>query len=271
MRIGFIGAGNMAGSIIKGIVDSGLVSGQQIVAHDPHADKLAELAKATGITAEIGNEEVVAAADMVVLAVKPQVFPQVMEQLAGRIVAKRPLVVSIAAGITLAHLDGWLGPDVPVVRVMPNVNVAVGAGMSAVAGNSVASDEQIEQVRELFAAVGHAMVLEERLFPAFTAVAGSSPAWVFLFIDALARGALAAGMTKQQATEAACQAVLGSAKLLAADSGRHAWQLIDQVSSPGGTTVAGLHTLEDRGFGAAVVAAVAATIKREAELAQSAT
>jgi pyrroline-5-carboxylate reductase len=261
----------MAGSIIKGIVESGLVSAGQVVAHDPNTAKLAALAKATGITAEAGNEEVVSACDVVVLAVKPQVLPQLMEQLAARLVASNPLVVSIAAGITLAHLDGWLGPNVAVVRVMPNLNVAVGAGMAAVAGNSVASDLQVEQVRELFAAVGQAMVLEERLFPAFTAVAGSSPAWVFMFIDALARGGLAAGMSKQQATEAACQAVLGSAKLLAEDPERHAWQLIDQVSSPGGTTVAGLNTLEERGFGAAVVAAVAATIKREAELSQSAT
>jgi pyrroline-5-carboxylate reductase len=189
----------------------------------------------------------------------------VLEQVGGQIVAKRPLVVSIAAGVTSHHLDGWLGPNVPVVRVMPNINVTVGQGMAAVAGNSVATDSQIKSVVQLFAAVGKATVLEERLFPAFTAVAGSSPAWVFLFIDALARGGLAAGMTKQEAREAATQAVLGSAALLQ-QTGEHPWQLIDKVSSPGGTTVAGMNVLEDRGFSAAVVAAVAATIKREAEL-----
>jgi pyrroline-5-carboxylate reductase len=175
------------------------------------------------------------------------------------------LAVSIAAGVTLAHLDGWLGPNVPVVRVMPNLNVQVREGMSAVAGNAVATDSQVAQVVELFSAVGQAIELPERLFPAFTAVAGSSPAWVLLFIEALARGGLAAGLTKAQARGAATQAVFGTAALLRG-AGRHPWELIDQVSSPGGTTVAGLNTLEERGFSAAVVAAVAATIERDARL-----
>ncbi|MDR1188627.1 MAG: pyrroline-5-carboxylate reductase [Bifidobacteriaceae bacterium] len=265
MKIGFIGAGNMAGAIIEGIVASGLIGPDQICAHDPNASKIKALAKTTGIEAFVGNEEVVAASDMVVLAVKPQYLPGVLEQVGGQIVAKEPLVVSIAAGVTLKHLDGWLGPNVPVVRVMPNINATVGQGMAAVAGNAVATDSQIESVVQLFAAVGRAIKLEERLFPAFTAVAGSSPAWVFLFVDALARGALAAGMTKQEARDAATQAVLGSAALLQ-QTGEHPWQLIDKVSSPGGTTVVGMNVLEDRGFSAAVVAAVAATIKRDAEL-----
>jgi pyrroline-5-carboxylate reductase len=266
MRIGFIGAGHMATAIIEGVTASGLIGADQICAHDPAAERLAEFARRTGITAFAGNEEVIAASDTVVLAVKPQILPRVLEQAGGQIIAKRPLTVSIAAGIRLAHLDGWLGPDVPVVRVMPNLNVAVGQGMAAVAGNAVATDQQVESVLELFGAVGRAIELDERLFPAFTAAAGSSPAWVFLFIEALARGALAAGMTKSQAREAATQAVLGSAALLLSGD-RHPWELIDQVSSPGGTTVAGLNVLEERGFSAAVVAAVAATIEREARLA----
>ncbi|MDR1442534.1 MAG: pyrroline-5-carboxylate reductase [Bifidobacteriaceae bacterium] len=267
MEIGFIGAGNMAQAIIEGIVASGAVAADEICAHDPDAAKLKEFAKATGMVAFAGNEEVVAASGTVVLAVKPQYLPGVLEQVGGQIVAKAPLVVSIAAGVTLEHLDGWLGPDVPIVRVMPNINATVGESMSAVAGNAVATDSQIASVVRLFSAVGEATVLEERLFPAFTAVAGSSPAWVFLFIDALARGGLAAGLTKQQAREAATQAVLGSAILLRR-TGEHPWQLIDKVSSPGGTTVAGLNELEDRGFSAAVVAGVAATIEREAEMRQ---
>ncbi|MDR2564926.1 MAG: pyrroline-5-carboxylate reductase [Bifidobacteriaceae bacterium] len=265
MKIGFIGAGNMAGAIIEGIIASGLVGADAIAAHDPDDRKVKDLAKRTGIAAFAGNEEVVAASDVVVLAVKPQYVPSVLEQVGGQIVAKAPLVVSIAAGITLKHLDGWLGPNVPVVRVMPNINVTVGQGMSAVTGNDVATDSQIDSVVQLFAAIGQAVKLEERLFPAFAAIAGASPAWVFLFVDALARGALAAGMTKHEARAAATQAVLGSAALLR-QTGEHPWQLIDKVSSPGGTTVAGMNVLEDRGFSAAVVAAVAATVKRDGEL-----
>ncbi|MDR2379141.1 MAG: pyrroline-5-carboxylate reductase [Bifidobacteriaceae bacterium] len=268
MKIGFIGAGTMAGAIITGIIDSGLVGPDAIGAHDPDAGKLRDLAEATKIVAYAGNEEVVAASDIVVLAVKPQYLSGLLERLAGQLIAKRPLVVSIAAGVTLRQIDGWLGPDVPVVRVMPNINATVGRGMAAVTANAVATDSQIESVLELFGSVGKAVRLEERLFPAFTAVAGSSPAWVFLFVDALARGALAAGMTKREARDAATQAVLGSAALLAA-TGEHPWELIDKVSSPGGTTVAGMNVLEDRGFSAAVVAAVAATVQRDRELGQN--
>ncbi|MDR0627466.1 MAG: pyrroline-5-carboxylate reductase [Bifidobacteriaceae bacterium] len=265
MKIGFIGAGNMASAIIEGITASGLVGSDQISAHDPDARKLRDLAGRTGITAFAGNEEVVAASDTVFLAVKPQYLPGVLEQLTAQIVARRPLAVSIAAGITLAHLDGWLGPNVPVVRAMPNINATVGRAMTAVAGNAVATDSQIDSVMELFAAIGRAIKLEDRLFPAFAAVAGSSPAWAFLFVEALARGGLAAGLTKAEARLAATQAVLGSATLLAS-SDEHPWQLIDKVSSPGGTTVAGLNVLEERGFSAAVVAAVAAAIERDVEL-----
>jgi pyrroline-5-carboxylate reductase len=265
MEIGFVGAGQMAGAIIEGIIGSGLVAADQVCAHDPDPERLERLAQATGIVPFAGNQEVVAAAQTLVLAVKPQVMPEVMEQLAAQVVARRPLVVSIAAGVTLAHLDGWLGPNTPVARVMPNMNARVREGMAAVAGNSVASDSQVEGVLELVRAVGHAIVLPERLFPAFTAVAGSSPAWVFLFVEALAQSALAAGMPKRQAREVAVQAVLGSAATLR-DADEHPWELIDKVASPGGTTVAGLQALQRHGFEAAVAAAVAATIEREGQL-----
>ncbi|MDR2454454.1 MAG: pyrroline-5-carboxylate reductase [Bifidobacteriaceae bacterium] len=266
MQLGFIGAGNMARAIIEGVTASGLLAPDQIGAHDPAAGKLADLAKSAGINALAGNQEVVAAAETLVLAVKPQVLPQVMEQTAGQIIERRPLVVSIAAGITLAHLDGWLGPNTPVVRVMPNLNAAIGQGMAAVTGNAVATGQQVGSVVALFQAVGQAIELEERLFPAFTAVAGSSPAWVALFIEALARGGLEAGLTKDQARAAATQSVVGTGLLLQRGAW-HPWQLIDQVSSPGGTTIAGLNALEERGFSAAAVAAVAATIRRDGELA----
>jgi pyrroline-5-carboxylate reductase len=269
MQIGFIGAGNMAGAIIQGLVTSGFVAGDQIGATSLDAAGLDALARRTGIVPVAGNTELVAQSQVVVLAVKPQQLDQVMEGVGAQLVAQRPLVVSIAAGITLERLAGWLSPNVALVRAMPNLNVRVGQGMTAVAGNEVATQSQVEQVRDLFGAVGQAMVLEERLFPAFSAIAGAAPAWVFLAIDALARGALAAGMTKAQAREAATQTVLGSAALLQA-TGEHPWVLIDQVASPGGTTVAGLNVLEDRGFSAALVAAVAATITRDVELGQSA-
>ncbi|MDR2114682.1 MAG: pyrroline-5-carboxylate reductase [Bifidobacteriaceae bacterium] len=265
VQIGFIGAGNMASAIIEGVISAGLVAPDQIGAYDPGTEQLAKFAQRTGIRALPNNTEVIVESDWVVLAVKPQVLAAVLEPLKAQLVQKRPLVISIAAGVTLAHLDRWISPEVPMARVMPNLNVAAKQGMAAVTGNQAATSEQVEAVAELFRTVGQAIVLEERLFPAFTAIAGSSPAWVFLLIDALARGALAAGMPKQQARAVATQAVLGSAALLQLKQ-EHPWELIDQVSSPGGTTQAGLNVLEDRGFSSAVVAAVAATIQRDSEL-----
>jgi pyrroline-5-carboxylate reductase len=265
--IGFIGAGNMAGAIIRGLVQSGTQAPDQICASDPNPQALDKLARETGITAFVGNEEVVQAADTIVLAIKPDKVDAVMEEIGARIVAKNPLVVPIVAGLDLAKWDSWLGPNTPVVRVMPNINVTVGAGISAVTPNANATDQQVREVLTLFRSVGQAIELPERLFGAFTAVAGSSPAWVFLFVEALARGALAAGMPKAQAADVATAAVAGSAALLA-QSPKHAWELIDMVSSPGGTTVAGLNTLEERGFSAAVIEAVRVTIARERELSQ---
>jgi len=255
----------MAGAIIKGLVSAGFAPADSIGTFDPDSTKLAELASQTGLTAYQSNQELVTASDLVILAVKPHQVGPVLEELRAAIVAKRPLVVSIAAGIHLDRFAEWLSPEVPVVRAMPNLNVRVGQGMTAMVGNNAASDSQITQVTDLFKAVGQTMVIEERLLPAFTAIAGSSPAWVFLLIDALARGALAAGLPKAQGLEAATQAVLGSAQLLGA-TGQHPCELIDQVASPGGTTVAGLNTLDERGFSAAVVAAVAATVRREQEV-----
>ncbi|MCL1898538.1 MAG: pyrroline-5-carboxylate reductase [Micrococcales bacterium] len=266
MQIGFIGAGAMAGAIIKGVISAGHLTCNQLGAYDVDTAKLATLAEQTSITAYSSNQHLLEHCDVVVLAIKPHLMAEVLEQIAPTTRANHPLIISIAAGISLAKLANWLGDDQPLIRVMPNLNVQVSAGMTAIVPNQVAKPAQVTQALDLFGALGQTMLLEERLIPAFTAVAGSSPAWVFQLIDALARGGLVAGLPKQLGLQAATQAVFGSAKLLAA-SDLHPGQLIDQVASPGGTTVAGLTELDNRGFGAAVVAAVAATIRREGELA----
>jgi pyrroline-5-carboxylate reductase len=268
MAVGFIGAGNMASAIIRGLVESGFAAAQEIVVHDTKAEALDRLAAELGIVAAAGNPEVVAQAETVVLAVKPQVLPAVMAEVAAELVAARRLVVSIVGSAPLDKLVSWLSPQTAIVRVMPNVNAQVGAGIAAVAGTGAASRDQIESVVAMMRSVGAAVELDESLFSAFGAIAGSSPAWTFLYIDALARGGVAAGMPKAQALAIAAQAVKGSAELVAAGRA-HPWELIDQVSSPGGTTVAGLAVLEDRGLAAAVTTAVRATIAREGEIAGS--
>ncbi|TQL64723.1 pyrroline-5-carboxylate reductase [Rarobacter faecitabidus] len=264
--VGFIGTGNMASAIVKGIVADGIVAAADVLLVDRSRDKAVALAESVGGAQVLDSAaEIAQRADLTVIAVKPNVVASVLPEL-GTIVAERgSAIVSIAAGLTLARLTELAGADAAIVRVMPNVNATVGASMSALTGNEFVTEAQRSAALDVFGAVGRVIELDEKQFSAFTAIAGSSPAFTFVYIDALARAAVAAGMPKAVATEAAAQAVLGSAKLLL-ESGTHPWELADIVSSPGGTTVAGLLKLEDEGFFAAVVAGVKATIDRDQEL-----
>lgn len=269
MTVGFIGSGNMATAIVRGMVAGAFLSPEEILVFDPNADKREALAGELGVRAVGSNEALIEASDVVVLAVKPQVLPEVVTSLAAQLTDRRRVVVSIAAGTTLAKLESLLAVDgaapVPVVRVMPNVNAMIGAGMAAVCGNGAASAEDVAFVVAMFSAVGQAIELPEAQFSTYTAIAGSSPAFAYLFIDSLARAAVAAGMGKDLATRIAAQTVLGSAKMVL-ESEKSPWDLIDTVCSPGGTTVAGLLALEDRGFLATVAHGVAATIARDQEM-----
>lgn len=277
MTVGFIGTGNMTTAIVRGMVTAGFVPASEIVVFDPNAHKREALARDLGVVAVESNEALVAASDVVVLAVKPQVLPGVLAPLAAQIADRRRVVVSIAAGTTLAKLDGLLAVEgaegsegteagaTPVVRVMPNVNAMIGAGMAAVCGNAAASSDDVAFVVAMFTSVGAAIELPEAQFSTYTAIAGSSPAFAYLFIDALARAAVAAGMGKELATQIAAQTVLGSAQMVL-ESEKSPWDLIDTVCSPGGTTVAGLLALEDRAFLSTVAHGVAATIARDQEL-----
>lgn len=271
MTVGFIGTGNMATAIVRGVLADGFLSAAEIVVFDPDATKRDALGAELGVRVASSNTELVELSDVVVLAVKPQVVPAVLPALAAQIADRRRVVVSIAAGTPIARLEelldtGTTEPRQAVVRVMPNVNAMIGAGMAAVCGNASASAADVELVLGMFAAVGDAIELPESQFSTFTAVAGSAPAFAYLFIDSLARGAVKAGMAKDLATRIAAQTVLGSAQMVL-DSDRTPWELIDMVCSPGGTTVAGLVALEDRAFLSTVVHGVTETIARDKALA----
>lgn len=271
MTVGFIGTGNMANAIVRGMVGSEFVVPSDVVVFDPDRAKREQLAADLGVRAAPSNEELVAAADIIVLAIKPQVIPVALPALADQIADRRRVVVSIAAGTPLARLETLLATDTqpgnqaPVVRVMPNVNAMIGAGMAAVAGNAATTREDIDLVVAMFKAVGDAIELPESQFSTYTAIAGSSPAFAYLFIDSLARAAVAGGMAKDLATRIAAQTVLGSAQMVL-ESDKSPWDLIDTVCSPGGTTVAGLLALEDRGFLSTVAHGVRATIERDQEM-----
>ena len=255
MNIGFIGAGNMAKAIIKGMVKNGAKAGS-IHIYDPDADRTKELAEAYGVLAMPGNAEIAEACELLVLAVKPHLIKTVLGEISHKLDPDRHTLISIAAGISLTMLEGFAAvPHIPVIRVMPNVNSAVLQGMSALCKNSFVQDTPYEYTKLIFEKVGKITELEENFFPLFSAIAGSSPAFTFLFIESLAKAAHKAGMPKAKAVEIAAQAVLGSAALVL-ESGKHSWELIDSVCSPGGTTIEGICTLEREGFTSAIVSCI---------------
>lgn len=259
-----IGCGNMGGAMIRGIVGAGLIEPEELVVSNASPAAAEELAAALGCTATCNNAEAVQGAGTVLLAVKPQQLPQVAREIAPAL-AEDALVVSVAAGVTLARLAELLGPRRKIVRVMPNLPAMVGAGMSSVSPNEQVSQEETAFVKRLCEGFGRAEVLPERLIDAVIAASGSSPAFVCLFIEALADAAVAEGMPRAQAYAFAEQAVMGTAAYLL-ETGTHPAVLKDMVCSPGGTTIAGVERLEADGLRAAVLDAACTAARRNREL-----
>ena len=262
MTIGFIGAGNMARAIISGLLAKKAVAPTDIVLHgcqplhyEPYAAKI-------GAKALASNQAVAETADIVFLAVSPKLGEPILQAIGSMLKKRHVPVVSMLTGVSMATLEKALGShDQPVLRIMPNVNVAINAGMIAYAANDAVAG-QLDGLLDLLNVLGKTMSLPEEQFSTFVALAGSSPAFIYLFIDSLARAGVKYGLEKDQATAIAAQAVMGSAKnVLASD--QSPFDLIDQVSSPGGTTVAGLLAMEEAGLMTAVVKGVDATIAKD--------
>ena len=255
----------MATALIRGMLRSGVAGSATITASDPLEPARTGLAADTGIRVYETNAPVMERSDVIVLAVKPQTMPQVLAQIRP-LVGPRHLVVSIAAGISIATLLEGLGPERKIVRVMPNTPALLGEGASAYAlGPGVpASDEAL--VKSFLDSVGRAVRVPETMLDAVTGLSGSGPAFVYLMIDALSDGGVRVGLPRDIATLLAAQTVLGSARMVL-ETGFHPGVLKDQVTSPGGTTIAGLHALERGGVRGALIDAVEAATKRSAELA----
>lgn len=268
MKIGFIGVGNMASAIIKGFVRSGVVAPDAVYLFNRTPAKAEAVARSVGGVVVESASEVIAISDVVMLGVKPDGIKQVIEANLEVLKEKRPVIVSMAAGVSLEAMAGYLEDEsLELLRIMPNINVGIGQGATAVCATTGTSQVTLTAIVDLFEAVGKAWVLPEEDFTTFAALAGSSPAFVYLFIDSLARAGVKHGLPKKMSTEMAAQAVLGSASLLL-ETGEEPWQLIDQVCSPGGTTIAGLVALEDRAFMATVIKGIDETINREHELSE---
>jgi pyrroline-5-carboxylate reductase len=262
--IGFLGAGQMATALASGWAKAGMLDSAKSRAADTSAEARAKFEKATGIKSGESNRDVAAACEVLVLAVKPQVVPAVLSELRP-VLGGNHLVISIAAGVTLQTLAAGLGEKVRLVRVMPNTPCLVGASASAYSPGATATAEDVELVGRLFGAVGSAFKVAEPLLDAVTGLSGSGPAFVYVFIEALADGGVKCGLPRDVALALAAQTVLGSAKMVL-ETGQHPGALKDAVASPGGTTIAGLHALERGGLRAAAMDAVEAATERSREL-----
>nr|HEX4319127.1 pyrroline-5-carboxylate reductase [Kofleriaceae bacterium] len=262
--IGFVGAGNMAEALIRGLVRGGHVAAGRIVASAPRTDRLDQLRAAYGIEVTADNKVVAARAGLVVLSVKPQIADRVLREIGGSL-RDGTLVVSICAGVDTAQIEAATGDGVRVVRAMPNTPALVGAAATAIAGGSRATDGDLATARALFDAVGITVALDEGHLDAVTGLSGSGPAYIFLILEALADAGVKVGLSRRDAQRLAAQTVMGSAKLLL-DTDEHPGKLKDMVTSPGGTAIAGLHTLEQGGLRTTLINAVETATKRAREL-----
>jgi pyrroline-5-carboxylate reductase len=262
--IGFLGGGNMAGALIRGLVEGGGVPKDRIVASDVKAERLAWLEEHYGIRTTADNHALAREVDILVVSVKPQVVGKVLAPL-GADLKPGALVVSVAAGVSIAALETFFPPHTRVVRTMPNTPAIVRAGATAIAPGTHATGDDLARAKALFEAVGRAVILDETLLDAVTGMSGSGPAYLMLIIEALADGGVKVGLHRDTALMLAAQTVFGSAKLLL-ETGEHPGRLKDMVTSPGGTAIAGLHTLESGALRKTLIDAVESATRRAGEL-----
>ncbi|GFI45193.1 pyrroline-5-carboxylate reductase [Lachnospiraceae bacterium] len=264
MKLGFIGLGNMAKAMISGMLAKETAKPGEIIGCARTCATCGEVREKYGIEIREDNKAVAAESDILVLAVKPQVLEGVISEIKDSI-REETLVVSIAAGKTLGWLEAAFGRSLKLVRCMPNTPAMAGAGCSGVCRNQRVSEEEMGQCMKLAESFGMAEEIPEKLIDAVGAVSGSSPAFVFMFIEALADGGVKAGMPRSQAYRFAAQAVYGSAKLML-ETGKHPGELKDMVCSPGGTTIEGVQALEEFGLRCGVMKAVGSCVEKSKKM-----
>lgn len=252
--IGFIGSGNMGKAMIEGITKAGFVPAKNIIASDPLEENCKILKEKYGIKTTNNNLEVAKSADILILAVKPNIYNKVICETKNEL-KEACIIVSIAAGHTIKSLETLFEKKIKIVRAMPNTPALVGEGMSALCPNTHISEEDLSQVEKLFSGFGRVEIVSEYMMSAVTAVSGSSPAYVFMMIEAMADAAVLGGIPRSQAYIFASQAVYGSAKMLL-ETSLHPGQLKDMVCSPGGTTIEAVAELEKKGFKGAIISAM---------------
>ena len=256
MKLGFIGTGNMAGAIMGGIIKEGIFSAEEIIGSDVFEPGREKARTLYGINVTADNKEVVEKSEVVVLSVKPQFYASAIEEIKDT-VRDDQIIITIAPGKTLAWLEEQFGKKVKIVRTMPNTPAMVGEGMTAACPNEYVTEEELKYTVSILSAFGKVEIVPERLMDVVVSTSGSSPAYVFMFIEAMADAAVADGMPRAHAYKFAAQAVYGSAKMLL-ETGKHPGELKDMVCSPAGTTIEAVRVLEKNGFRSAVIEAMKA-------------
>jgi len=258
--VGFVGTGNMGEALIHGLLHGHLCRPEQIFCSDTRPERLKAVREKYGVRGTSHNPEVVKQSEIIVLAVKPQIMKDVVEEIAKHLDLTK-LIISIAAGVPLEAIESCAKKELKLIRVMPNICVSVQEGASAIASGKHALKEDLMMAKSIFDSVGQSIFIEETLLDAVTGLSGSGPAYIFLMIDALADAGVKVGLSRQDALTLASQTVLGAAKMLI-ETGEHPGKLKDMVTSPGGTAIAGLHMLEKGGLRTTLINAVEVATQR---------
>lgn len=263
-RIGIVGSGNMGEALISGLVQSQSSAPENIICSDVRKDKLKAAKEAYGVAITGNNITVVNTAEIIIYAVKPQIMAAVLRETADALDMSK-LVISIAAGVPLAAIESCLNKDLRLIRVMPNIPASVKEGAAAIAAGKHVRKDDLKIAKAIFDSVGKSAIIEEELMDAITGLSGSGPAYIFLIVDAMADAGVKMGLSREDALFLSTQTVLGAAKILM-ETHEHPGRLKDRVTSPGGTAIAGLHTLEEGGLRTTLINAVEVATKRSREL-----
>jgi pyrroline-5-carboxylate reductase len=263
-HVGLVGTGNMGEALIHGLLHGHLCRPDQILCSDTRPERLKAIREKYGVKGTSHNTEVVKQSDLIIIAVKPQIMKNVVEEIAKYLNLSK-LIISIAAGVPLEAIESCAKKELKLIRVMPHICVSVREGVSAIAGGRHALKEDLMMAKTIFDSVGKSLFIDEYLLDAVTGLSGSGPAYIFLIIDALADAGVKVGLSRDDALILASQTVLGAAKMLI-ETGEHPGKLKDMVTSPGGTAIAGLHTLEEGGLRTTLINAVEVATQRSEAL-----
>lgn len=262
MKIGFLGIGNMGSAILRGFLKNGM-NFNDIYVYDIDKDRLNKIKAELNVNICTTYEDLINSIDCIILAIKPNLFKSILQHISPNLKNNKTLIVSIAAGLDIDSIKQMLNnQSAPIIRIMPNINAEICMATSAYCYSKEVSEEALDEITSYFEKIGSIYYIEEEKFNVFTAIAGCSPAYVYLFIDSLAKGAQKMGLGKNLSLEIATNAVIGSANMMK-QSSKHPWDLIDSVCSPGGTTIEGVCTLENGNFQQTIVKAVENSIIKD--------